>query len=317
MSIRPQGPQHSVAANHYTTTYKRPFWLPAISYYFLTVATVLVIFFIVWWFLKEPQGGTPWIPAGIISSLLLIGAVLLREIYLRNAMIRYIAVKRRLDDNLTRAAASVPSIKAKFTLRQNEAFLSEIRRKSNAARTLEGLPDAHLEVFEMCEEYLGLTEKELKSVGVGSPRFGAIRNGRRKAREYHRYHLLGWASIESRLYTQEAQNCGTILAKIENAEKALNVLNTALHFYPRDVRLLESVDVVKELIASAEISHRISAAERLAERGDHGAAIGNYKDALYYLAREEIEGKETKKLARKISKEVDRLRELADGSSRK
>ncbi len=311
------GPRHPVSANQFTTTYKRPFWLPAISYYFLTVAIVLAVFFIVWWFLKEPIGGTPWIPAGIISSLLLIGAVLLREIYLRNAMSRYIAIKRRLDENLNRAAASVPSIKTKFTLRQNAAFLSEIARKSDAARTLDELPDAHLEVFEMCEEYLRFTEKELESVGVGSPRFGAIRKGRRKARKFHRYHLLGWASIESRLYTQEAQTCGTILEKIENAEKALNVLNTALDFYPREVRLLESVDVVKELIASAEISHRISAAERFAERGDHGAAIGNYKDALYYLARDEIEGKETKQLARKITKEVDRLREIAEGSSRK
>ena len=297
--------------------FRKPFWLPAVSYYFLTVAIVLAVFFILWWFLQEPDGGTPWIPAGIASSLLLIAAVLLREIILRNSMNRYVAAKRRLDENLSRAArAASPGI-TKFTLEQNSAVLSQIERKSNAVRTLGQLPDAHFEVFELCEEYLKFTSEELNSVSAGSPRFGAIRRGRRRAKGFHKYHLLGWAAIESSIYTQEAQICDTINAKIENSEKALTVLNTALRFYPNDSRLLESVDVVKELITSAEISHRIEKAEGAVKENDYKAAIGNYKDALFYLARDEMKSRETETLAKKITSKVNRLRAKAEESIEK
>ncbi len=312
MNRRSIGIKTSVPATKANWNYKRPFWLPAVSYYFLTVAIVILVFFVVWWLLQEPHGGTPWIPSGIISGLLLMGSGLLREIYLRNAMRRYIAVKRRLDSNLNRAAQSVRFGATKFTLEQNATVLSEIERISNAARTLGQLPDAHLEVFEMCEEYLRFTQNELNSIPVGSPRFGAIRRGRRRTKEFHKYHLIGWAAIESRGFTQEAQGCDIFEERIENAKKALDVLNTALHFYPDDARLLESADVVNELIASSKIADRIEKAEDAVANGNYKAAIASYKDALFYLARDEIKNKESDILANKIASELNRLQEMVD-----
>ncbi len=312
LNRRSIGVNTTVPATKEYRNYKRPFWLPAVSYYFFTVAIVILVFFVVWWLLQEPRGGTPWIPSGIISGLLLMGSVLLREIYLRNAMRRYLAIKRRLDSNLNRAAQSVPIGATKFTLEQNARVLSEIERKSNAARTLGQLPDAHLEVFDMCEEYLTFTKEELNSIPVGSPRFGAIRRGRRRTKEFHKYHLIGWAAIESRVFTQEAQGCDIIEGKIETAKKALDVLNSALYFYPDDARLLESADVVKEFIASSKITDRIKKAEDAVANGNFKAAIASYKDALFYLARDEMKNKESDLFAKKIASELNRLREKVD-----
>ncbi len=295
--------------------YKKPFWLPAVSYYFLAVGVVIAAFFIVWWFLQDPRGGTPWIPAGIFSSALLIAIVLLREIILRNAMNRYLIAKRRLDSNLNHAVKRHPQPNNKLTLKRNSVFLRDIERKSDAARTLRQLPDAHLEVFEVCEEYLRLTGRELESIRIGSTRLGAIRKGRRRVKELHKYHLLTWAAVESGFYTQEAHVHDTIAEKIENSEKALNVLNTALQFYPGEIRLLESADVIKEVIATARVKLSIEVAEQAAEARDYRSAIKNYKEALHLLAREDMKNTGTEKLASTITNQMVSLRNRAEESA--
>ena len=292
--------------------YRKPFWMPAISYYCLAFAIVIAVFFVVWWLLQDPTGGAPWIPAGILASMLLVGAVLLRETVLREARNRYMAISRRLESNLNQAMKNSVPRRPKLSIDKNSTILAEIEKRSSAARTLKELPDAHLEAFEICDEYLTLTGKELDSIGVGSPRLGAIRQGRKRAKKLHHYHLLSWAAVESGIYTKEAQDCDTIEEKVESAEKALTVLNTALEFYPSDERLLDSVEAVRELLFRTEVSHRVENAESAEMEGDYKSAIGSYKDALFYLARQEVETEEAKQIAEKINGQIEKLRDIAE-----
>ncbi len=295
---------------------RRPFWLPAGSYYLLAVAITIAAFFLVWWVLSDANGGTPWIPAGIISSVLLIISVWLREVVLKKARMRYLAASRRLDSNLSSVGQGTKrSQKGKLTREQNAIILDEIERKSKAARTLREVPDVHLEVFEVCEEYLKLTASELTNIAISSPRLGSLRRGRRRVKELHRYHLLTWAAVESGVYTREAQICDTIDAKIENAEKALDVLNSAIHFYPNEKKLTESAEVVKEIIASSQISDKIAKAEKATKTKDYGFAINSYKDALYFLARREERSAEMDKIAEDINSRIEGLRRQAEDST--
>lgn len=292
--------------------FKRPFWLPAISYYFLTVAVAIVVFFLIWGILLEGGDETPWIPAGLISSSILIGAVFLREITLRNARKKYLIAKRQLDYNLNKIQKTSvnPPKRPKFTLQQNSTILNQIKEKSDAARVLKRLPEGHLEVFELCNEYLNFTIKELRTVVANSPRFIAIRKGRKSIKRIHKYHLLKWAEIESRKYTREAKNLIKVGEKVETAQKAQAVLQSALSFYPNELNLVESAEAVDEYISRIKISHRIEEAEKSEFKGNLKQAKEKYEDTLFLLSKEKINKKDKELFEETIKLEILRIEEL-------
>jgi hypothetical protein len=289
----------------------RPFWLPASNYYILTAAAAIAFFFLIWGVLHQGNEETPWIPAGIGASIILAGAVLVREIVLRNARRRYLLAQKRLDLNLQHISAkhAAGQNANKLTLEQNAAIVAEIYKKSEAAKILKRLPDGHLEVFEICNEYLLRNKYELQTAGVGSPRIGALRSSREKVKKLHKFHLLAWAEIESRSLTQDAKNRATISEKVESAQKALTVLESALQFYPEEARLFESAELIREYIGSIKVSNLIEEAERAAFKGNNKRAISIYRDALFSLARENSKNESNRIIADKINGEIEKLRE--------
>jgi len=297
-------------------TYRRPFWLPAPAYYVLALAVSAAIFFLVWGILHEGEE-MPWIPAGIVASLAIASAVVLREFFLRRAQNQFLRAQNRLDYNLSNVAHQKDKDSKKLTLEKHAAILKHIERKSDAAKVLGKLPDAHWEVFEVCNEYLQVTERELQTVGVGSPRLAALRLGREKVQEFHRFHLLQWAASETKALTQEAKIRATIAEKLETAQKALAVLDSALKFYPNEAELTESATAVEEFIASIKISHWIEQAERSAFKGSYKRAISHYRDALFYLARENVRSEERELIAEKINAEIEKLREISGEKEQK
>ena len=68
---------------------RRPFWLPAISFYVLSVAVAIAVFFLTWAVLIEGGEQNPFIASGLLASLVLIAAVVVREVVLRNARKKY------------------------------------------------------------------------------------------------------------------------------------------------------------------------------------------------------------------------------------
>ncbi len=292
--------------------YNSPFWLPASSFYVLSFAIAIAIFFLVWAFLHEGGDEAPWIVSGVCASLVLGGAVFLREIILRKARQRYLRAERQLDYNLNNIAlhSSVNQDVYKLGLKKNAAIIEHIKRKSDAARILGHLPEGHWEVFELCNEYLSINEKQMETVGIGSPRLAALRRGKEIVEALHKIHLLNWVEIKSRFLTQEANNQVELAEKIELSQRALMTMDSALEFYPDEERLKASKDALNDFISSIKISHWIEQAERETFKENYREAISLYRDALFYLARENVQYEEKKHIADKINTEIEHIRKL-------
>jgi tetratricopeptide (TPR) repeat protein len=291
----------------------QPFWIPALGFYVLAAALSAIVFFIIWGILYN-ETSAPWIPAGILASLILIGAVILREIVLRNRRQNLLLAQEKLDYNLQnvyRRQQQAANEENKLTLEKNSVILKEIVQKSEAANVLGKLSEAHREVFELCEEYLQLNKKELETIRADSPRLAALSDSKDKVRQFHKFHLLAWSAAESRALMQEARIASTISNKLETAQKALNILESAIEFYPDDRQLIESEDAVKEFIATVKVSHWIEQAERAAFKGNYKRAINHYRDALFYLARENVRSAERNLTAEKINSEIEKIKKLS------
>ncbi len=247
------------------------------------------------------------------ASLILIGAVFLREIVLRKARNRYLLIEKRLDFNLDSATLHKKnySQEKKLSVEKNAEIIKQIQKKSDAAKVFMKLSDGHYEVFEICNEYLEINKRELETVGLGSPRVAGLRRGREIVKQMHKFHLLSWAEIEARRLTLDAKNRATMAEKTETAQKALNVITTTLEYYPDEQRLVESEVAIKEFITSIRVAHWIEQAERSAFKGNYKRAVSHYKDALFFLARENAQSKQTDLLAEQINLEIQKILEIS------
>lgn len=300
---------HSKANNH------RPFWLPASNYYVLVFLVTIAFFFLLWALFHEGEEEAPLMIAGIGACLMLTTAIIIREILLRKARHRFLTAARNLDNQIKNIPSYVKIKDAektkKLTLEKNAKIIQEIQKKSKAAQVLGNVSTGHLEVFEICHEYLAITNKQMETIGVGSPRLAGIRRGREIVGELHRFHLMSWAEAESRALTQKARNYVTIADKLNTAQEALAVLESALQFYPNEMRLTESEVAIKDFIVSIKVSHWIENAERAAFKGNYKRAINLYRDALFFLAREDVRTEEREAIAEKINLEIEILRGLS------
>lgn len=288
----------------------RPFWLPASNFYILSAAAAIGCFFFLWWLLREGGEEVPFIPAGIGGSIVLFGAVFMREVILRKARKNYLQAQKMLDYNINKVgnfSGSRGHSQNKLTIEQNAAIVDDIRKKSEAAMILEKFSDGHWEVFDLCNSYLHRNKKELENVGVGSPRLAAFRKSREVVREIHRRHLLIWAEIESRSSLKNAQNQIALSEKLVYSQKALNILDTALEFYPSERQLLDSIEAVKEFNSSIKISHLVELAEKAAFKGDNDEALNLYRDALFFLRKEDFQTPEHRLIEEKVISEVEKI----------
>lgn len=288
---------------------RRPFWLPASNFYVLAAAATLAVFFLIWGLLHDGGLETPLVPAGLGASIVLASAVFLREVVLRRARNRFLAHQRSLDRSVAAAPRRFEASETdKLTLEKNAAILRAIEQKSQAAKTLQRLAAAHREVFDLCEEYLLVTHRELPYVGVGSPRLAAIRRGQERANDLRHYHLLRWASLETRTLAEEARARPRISERMEFAQRALSVVDFASGIYPDEAALVESEKVLNELLTSIKVADLVQKAERAAFKGNRARAVSHYKDALFVLERERsgsIEHQET--VVDKIRSEIEKI----------
>lgn len=299
-------------SGHAKTIYRRPFWLNAPGYYFFASAAAVLFFFLVWAILNEEQEEAPLLIAAFGAVFILSVSVFCREVLLRKTRRQYLAMEKEFRN---RAQLMLPPSKllengnGKITLEKNARLIKDIQKKSDAARKLKDSADGHLEVLESCREYLTLSGEQMETAGTGSPRLVGFRRGREIVEELHRFHLLSWAENESRALTRKARNYVTISDKINAAQDALAVLNSALEFYPGETRLLESETVLKNFIASIKVSHWVEQAERAAFKGNNKRAISLYRDALFFLAREDVRSEDKEAIAENINAKIASLRE--------
>lgn len=273
--------------------------MSALSYYILCIAVSAAFFFIVWGLLRDVGVETPWATAGVGASILLAGSVVLREFVLRPAKLRARQTKRQPD------AATADG---KLTVEQSASLLNEIKRRSDAANVLGTFSAGHKQVFELCAEYLNLIEAELQRMNPGSPRLKPFLDGRARAANAHRFHMLRWAEIEATELTRLAQSDDGTEDRARAAQKALSVINTALVAYPGERALIESKSLLTELAVSVEVRDHIARAESALREGDTTGAIRYYKEALFSLARDNISTPGREQAAERINKELESIR---------
>jgi hypothetical protein len=294
-----------------STRHRRPFWLPASNFYVLAASISIAFFFLVWGILAEGRADeTPWVPAGIGAAIILGGAVVVREIILREARERYLA-SQRIDRSVRGIARRVGTPdRVKLTLERNAAILHDISKKSEAAKILGRFAEGHREVFELCDEYLAAVSRELPSVGAGSPRIAALRRGAEVAGRYHHYHMIRWAELETHSLTRQAGKHDRIADKLDSAQAALDVVEFALRSYPEESALIDSQKVLLDLVASVKISDLLKKAENAVSRGNDKRALALYEDALFIIRSKDPDL--ATDAAVNVTAEIERLREIAN-----
>ena len=279
-----------------------------LNYYFLTFFVGIFVFVVVLAFLYDGYDESPWIVAGLSSIVSIVSFVLFREVVLRRSRERERAA-RSLAHHLSAAKkhGRDREDRDKLTLERNEKFLFEIRSKSDAAKVLGNLAEAHKEVFELCDEYLTIASREISKARAGSPRVPALRKGSVSAAKRHRFHMLKWAELKSRSFTSEAKNADTIDGKIGAAKEALDAVERAIEVYADEKTLTDSREVLRVFLASSRLRSFLDDAEAAEVAGELESAVRNYNNALIELSRQAGTFEDREAFGLKIRSEVERI----------
>jgi hypothetical protein len=276
------------------------------------------LFFLLWWMLHDSGDEAPWVPAGLAASVFMLVAVAAREVVMRRAWTRYLLEQDRHDHphsiNDARKSNSSQSSKSgsRSSLSSHSAALRALQKQSEEADAAgSSLPEAHLDAYQSCKEYLANTDDALRSATVETEKRVALRAGQERARSLQRHHLVAWARGASRGLTHEAQLRGRVSDKVETARRAMDVVDSALKIYPGEPVLQESVAAIQEFIASVKVAHWVELAERAAFKGKYARAIDRYRDALFYVSREQMREETRTEVAQSIQRQIDLLRARA------
>jgi hypothetical protein len=276
------------------------------------------LFFTLWWILVRGGDEAPWIPAGLAASVVLLVALSAREVIMRRAWTRYLLENGISQKSTSRSHVSSGSHKRSFSTSMHSAALRAIQKQSTAADAPNSTPEAHLDVAQVCHDYLSRTDEAIKSGSYGGEKGIAIRAGQERVRALHKHHLLTWARGQSRVLLHEAQQRARTFDKIETATRAMDCIDSTLRVYPGEAELNDSRVAITEFIASVKVAHWVELAERSAFKGHYRRAIDRYRDALFYLSQGMV--KEDVRLAgtEKIEREIERLRaQLRSNNPRK
>lgn len=282
------------------------------GYLVIAIALAAGLFFFLWWVLVRGGDDAPWLPAGLAASVVLLVALSAREVVMRRAWTRYLLENgihdtRRKVSSSTSSRSSSRSSKKGFSSSVHSAALRTIQKQSSAADSPHATPEAHLDVAQLCHDYLASTDEVIRSGGYGSEKGIAIRAGQERVRALHKHHLLTWARGQSRLLTHEAQQRARVFDKIETANRALDCIDSALRIYPDEPELHESKTAISELIASVKVAHWVELAERSAFKGHYRRAIDRYRDALFYLNQDVVKSDVRQAGSEKIEQEIAEL----------
>jgi heme exporter protein D/vacuolar-type H+-ATPase subunit H len=274
--------------------------------------TAAALFFVLLGMLHSSGEDAAWVPAGLAASVVMMVAIAAREVVMRRAWTRYILDQDRRDRPTREAGKRSSSSGAATVAELHSTAWRTLQHKSAEADADGALPEAHLEAYQLCKEYLGKAEEALRSASLAAEKRAALRSGQERARALQKHHLMRWTRESSRLLTDTAQRQVLVSQKIEMAMRALAVIESALKVYPEEPQLQASAIAVQEFIGSIKVSHWIELAERAAFKGHHVRAINRYRDALFYLSRETVGDEMRMETADRIGRQIEFLRARLD-----
>jgi hypothetical protein len=281
-----------------------------VGYMAVAGGLALALFWAIWFLLRADGEDAPWFASGLAAGSVILIAAAAREVVMRRAWARYAREMEMLMGTRGEAASSAvkpkpasrPGMQAQVAaLRNLQQHLSEL----DAASTP---PEAHLEAYKLCEQYLAGADEALRAPGGAAEMRVALRSGQERVRALRRKHLLAWARGEATRLTQEAQRRVRLSDRIETAQRALDVLGEALKVYPEERELRDSALAVRNFIASVKVGQWVEMAERAAFRGRYARAVARYSDALFYLSRADMGEEARAEAATRIQREIEMLR---------
>jgi len=292
----------------------------SIGYLVSAIVISVGLFFGLWWILVSGGDEAPWLPAGLAASVVLLVALSAREVVMRRAWTRYLLENGIRENSPSRSRESGRSQKKGFSASMHSAALRAIQKQSTSADRPGSSPEMHLDVAQLCHDYLASSDEAIRSGSFGSEKGIALRAGQERVRALHRHHLLTWARGQAQLLTHEAQQRARTFDKIETATRAQDCIDSALRIYPDETELNESRIAIGEFIASVKVAHWVELAERSAFKGHYRRAIDRYRDALFYLnqdvVKEDVRVAGIDKIEREIEKLKARLRSNASQHKR-
>ncbi len=278
----------------------------SLGYLLAAFVAALALFFGLWWWLVSGGDEAPWIPAGLAASVVLLVALSAREVVMRRAWTRYLLDQGNEKSARTSGEHQRPRQKTQSSSGMSAAWRNVQRHSEEADAGAN--PEAHFDVFHLCQDYLANADDTLRSNTLSSERRNSIRAGQERARVLQKHHLLTWARDSSRALTYEAQQRARTSERIEAANRALHCLESALQFYPQETELLESSAAIREFISSVKVAHWVELAERAAFKGHYRRAIDRYKDALFYLDRGAMKEEVRVASSERIEREIESLK---------
>ena len=288
-------------------------WAAAANYYFLTFFVGVFVFIVVLAFLYDGYDESPWFVAALASIVSIVSFVVFREVVIRRTREREHAA-RRLAHHLRSAKKHLrrDDDRDKLTLERNERFVRQIRTKSDAAKVLGNLAEAHREVFELCDDYLMIATRELSRARAGSPRIPALRKGSVSAAKRHRYHMLKWAELKARSFTSEARQADSVGARTTAAVEALDAVERTIEVYPDESALVDSRSVLRAFLVSASVGIHLEKAEAAEGAGDYEKAVSCYNEALFELNGHVGKLADSEAFSMKIRSEVERITRMME-----
>lgn len=291
----------------------------AAGYMAAAMVVAAFAFFGVGMALDANEDEAPWLLGALAAGAVLLVAAATREVIMRRAWARY---TREMEMTMGRG----PAVAVRPSATKRGTAASGVHAAASALRKLQGrlaeadkagaLPEAQLEAYRLCEQYLANTEEAIRSGGTSADVRAALRAGQERVRALQKGHLLAWARGEATRLTQEAQRRVRMSDKIETAQRALVVIGDALRLYPNEPELHQSSTAVRDFIASVKVGHWVEMAERAAFRGRYARAVARYRDALFYLSRADMGEAARDDAARRINREIEMLRaRMAAGES--
>ncbi len=256
-----------------------------------------------------------WVPAGLAASVVLLVALSAREVVMRRAWTRYL-LDQEDRDPVHRDVNRKVGVKHSYSHSRQATAIRNIQKRSLELDVPGTIPELHLELFNLCKEYLSSTDEALRSSRLSSDKRITLRAGQERVKVLQKHHLLTWARDSSRSLTHQAQQKARTSDKIETANKALECLDKALKIYSDEVELIESKLAVREFIASIKVGHWVELAERAAFKGHYRRAIARYQDALFYLLRESVKDETRISGAERINRQIESLRARLGSSGR-
>jgi hypothetical protein len=276
--------------------------MPSTSAYMVAAAAVsATLFFVLWWMLQAEEN--PWVPAGLAAGVVMLVAVSAREVVMRRALARYVQEEplRSARHDRTRSA----EYRGQPPPPSQSDILRGLEKQSAEANANNVRPEMHLRVFQMCGDFLQVTERSLTSPSISTERRLTVRARQERVRALQKHHLLAWARNSAQSLTQEAQQRARLHEKIEAANRALECIDTALASYPEEEDLQRSAAAVREFVTTSRVAHWVELAQRASFKGRYGRAIDCYRDALFYLTRAEGDHHLA---AEQITREIELLR---------